>query len=190
LTGIATGTIASCLDVLSSWLSDLRLGVCRDMWWMSRNLCCAGLDRKFSFVSTTLFRLSLTIFARPTAGETCRAWKTWGEIVGEEQHVFTRAVTQYGLYMLLAVSRFSLPRPLNYTETSLHRFYSLSPLRCSFKCSRRTHFTRESQRSKRFSEDSLWMVSFHPQLSSSSLSAYLLPSLPVSVSAKKDLWFM
>ncbi|GAA5956912.1 hypothetical protein JCM3765_006638 [Sporobolomyces pararoseus] len=81
LTGIATGTIASCLDVLSSWLSDLRLGVCRDMWWMSRNLCCAGLD----------------------PGETCRAWKTWGEIVGDEQHVIARAITQYSLYMILAV---------------------------------------------------------------------------------------
>ncbi|GAA5895612.1 uncharacterized protein JCM6883_001562 [Sporobolomyces salmoneus] len=81
LTGIATGTIASCLDVLSSWLSDLRLGVCRDMWWMSRNLCCAGLD----------------------PSETCRAWKTWGEIVGDERHMIARAITQYGLYMLLAV---------------------------------------------------------------------------------------
>ncbi|GAA6013991.1 hypothetical protein JCM11491_003479 [Sporobolomyces phaffii] len=81
LTGIATGTIASCLDVLSSWLSDLRLGVCRDMWWMSRNLCCAGLD----------------------PSETCRAWMTWGELVGDEQHVVARAMTQYSLYMLLAV---------------------------------------------------------------------------------------
>ncbi|GAA5830043.1 hypothetical protein JCM3766R1_006747 [Sporobolomyces carnicolor] len=81
LTGIATGTIASCLDVLSSWLSDLRLGVCRDMWWMSRNLCCAGLD----------------------PSETCRAWKTWGELVGGERHVIARAIAQYGLYMLLAV---------------------------------------------------------------------------------------
>ncbi|GAA5827847.1 hypothetical protein JCM5353_005667 [Sporobolomyces roseus] len=81
LTGIATGTIASCLDVLSSWLSDLRLGVCRDMWWMSRHLCCAGLD----------------------PAETCRAWRTWGEIVGDEQHIVLRAITQYSLYMILAV---------------------------------------------------------------------------------------
>ncbi|GAA5879751.1 hypothetical protein JCM16303_004161 [Sporobolomyces ruberrimus] len=81
LIGIATGAIASCLDVLSSWLSDLRLGVCRDMWWMSRNLCCAGLD----------------------PGESCRAWKTWGEIVGDEQHVVARAMTQYSVYMILAV---------------------------------------------------------------------------------------
>lgn len=102
LTGIATGTIASCLDVLSSWLSDLRLGVCRDMWWMSRNLCCAGLDRESRAVPTA-GRFSLTLPRPSIASETCRAWKTWGELVGGEQHVIARAIAQYGLYMLLAV---------------------------------------------------------------------------------------
>ncbi|BGP25738.1 chloride channel [Rhodotorula toruloides] len=81
LTGMATGVIASCLDILSAWLSDLRLGACRDMWWMSRGLCCAGLDPQ----------------------ETCRAWRTWGEIVGDEKHVVLRALTQYSVYMALAV---------------------------------------------------------------------------------------
>lgn len=47
VTGVVVGTIASCLDILSAWLSDLRLGACKDMWWMSRGLCCAGLDRAF-----------------------------------------------------------------------------------------------------------------------------------------------
>ncbi|GAA5868332.1 hypothetical protein JCM1840_005642 [Sporobolomyces johnsonii] len=81
LTGMATGVVASCLDILSAWLSDLRLGACRDMWWMSRGLCCAGLD----------------------PSETCRAWRTWGEIVGDEKHVVLRALTQYSVYMVLAV---------------------------------------------------------------------------------------
>ncbi|GAA5864849.1 hypothetical protein JCM8547_009250 [Rhodosporidiobolus lusitaniae] len=81
LTGVLTGVVASCLDILSAWLSDLRLGACRDMWWMSRGLCCAGLDPE----------------------ETCRAWRTWGEIVGDEKHVILRALTQYGVYIFLAV---------------------------------------------------------------------------------------
>ncbi|GAA5982488.1 hypothetical protein JCM11641_006131 [Rhodosporidiobolus odoratus] len=51
------------------------------MWWMSRGLCCAGLD----------------------PDETCRAWLTWGEIVGDEKHVILRALTQYGVYIFLAV---------------------------------------------------------------------------------------
>ncbi|BGP01071.1 Anion/proton exchange transporter GEF1 [Rhodotorula toruloides] len=82
LTGMATGVIASCLDILSAWLSDLRLGACRDMWWMSRGLCCAGLDPQ----------------------ETCRAWRTWGEIVGDEKHVVLRALTQYSVYIAFAVA--------------------------------------------------------------------------------------
>lgn len=53
VTGIVTGAIASALDILSAWLSDLRLGACKDMWWMSRGLCCAGLDRTSS--SSRLF---------------------------------------------------------------------------------------------------------------------------------------
>jgi chloride channel 3/4/5 len=49
LIGIGTGTLAASLDILSSWLSDLRLGSCRDMWWMSKGVCCAGLDRTCPF---------------------------------------------------------------------------------------------------------------------------------------------
>ena len=43
-TGVGTGTLAACLDILSAWLSDLRSGLCRDTWWMSKATCCAGLD--------------------------------------------------------------------------------------------------------------------------------------------------
>ena len=42
--GVATGILAAGLDILSAWLSDLRFGVCRDMWWMSKGVCCTGLD--------------------------------------------------------------------------------------------------------------------------------------------------
>lgn len=45
LVGVLTGAVASGLDMLSAWLSDLRTGKCTDMWWMSKGLCCAGLDR-------------------------------------------------------------------------------------------------------------------------------------------------
>ena len=44
-TGIATGVLASAMDIVTAWLSDLRFGICRDQWWMSRASCCTGLDR-------------------------------------------------------------------------------------------------------------------------------------------------
>ncbi|ORY65634.1 chloride channel [Leucosporidium creatinivorum] len=80
-TGIGTGAVASCLDILSAWLSDLRMGVCRDRWWMSKGVCCMGLDR----------------------GEVCNAWKVWGEGAGNSGHFILRSMTQYSVYMILAV---------------------------------------------------------------------------------------
>ncbi|KPV74558.1 uncharacterized protein RHOBADRAFT_54361 [Rhodotorula graminis WP1] len=81
LVGVLTGAVASGLDILSAWLSDLRTGKCTDMWWMSKGLCCAGLD----------------------PGEQCRAWMTWGEIAAKEGHVVARALAQYSVYMATAV---------------------------------------------------------------------------------------
>ncbi|GAA5857309.1 hypothetical protein JCM9279_005130 [Rhodotorula babjevae] len=81
LVGILTGAVASGLDILSAWLSDLRTGKCTDMWWMSKGLCCAGL----------------------APGEQCRAWRTWGEIAAKEGHVVARALAQYSVYISTAV---------------------------------------------------------------------------------------
>ncbi|KAK4055889.1 chloride channel [Microbotryomycetes sp. JL221] len=76
-TGLATGLVASSLDVLSAWLSDMRFGICKDSWWMSQAMCCAGLD----------------------PGEQCNAWHVWGQQSG----VFARSLIQYSIYMTLAV---------------------------------------------------------------------------------------
>ncbi|KDE05331.1 hypothetical protein MVLG_04247 [Microbotryum lychnidis-dioicae p1A1 Lamole] len=84
-TGLATGLVASCLDILSAWLSDLRTGKCSDAWWLSEAACCTGLD--------------------PT--DTCNSWRTWAQIAGGNepgQRVVLKAVTQYSVYMVLAVA--------------------------------------------------------------------------------------
>lgn len=125
VTGVVVGTIASCLDILSAWLSDLRLGACKDMWWMSRGLCCAGLDRTFVPFSSLCAEQAtqredfLGVHTRDNAAvsertlirkvfgaanETCRAWQTWGELVASEKHIVVRAIAQYGVYITLAVS--------------------------------------------------------------------------------------
>lgn len=110
VTGVVTGAIASCLDILSAWLSDLRLGVCKDMWWMSRGLCCAGLDRTcmalFHLRAPRAFSIAVSLMGSltRTAKETCRAWQTWGEVVANERHIVARALAQYSVYIALAVS--------------------------------------------------------------------------------------
>lgn len=86
-TGVTVGLLAASMDVVTAWLADLRSGVCRDQWWMSRRSCCTGLD----------------------AGEICNAWKTWGDVAGQESvHVVVRSLTQYSLYILLAVRSLDL----------------------------------------------------------------------------------
>lgn len=42
--GIGTGVLAATLDILTSWLTDLRYGACTDTWWMNKSVCCTGLD--------------------------------------------------------------------------------------------------------------------------------------------------
>jgi chloride channel 3/4/5 len=149
LIGVLTGAVASCLDILSAWLSDLRLGGCRDMWWMSRGLCCAGLDRAFP-TFPLFFRRYRANLVSCAADETCRAWRTWGEIAGDESHIVVRALTQYGVYILLAV-RFSF---FSYDFLS-HRYFcrssSPSPPPSSSKSSLPSPSTRESPKSRPFS---------------------------------------
>jgi hypothetical protein len=54
---------------------------------------------------------------RITAGEVCNAWKVWGEGAGINGHYILRAMTQYSVYMTLAV-RISLFRRLGEKLTS------------------------------------------------------------------------
>lgn len=44
-TGVTVGLLAASLDIVTAWLSDLRSGVCRDMYWAPKAICCTGLDR-------------------------------------------------------------------------------------------------------------------------------------------------
>lgn len=102
LAGIGTGVVASCLDILSAWLTDLRGGVCRDTWWMSKAVCCTGLDRE-----SLHHRLVRGVCAYDggsfAAGEACAAWRPWADFAGDPTHLVARALTQYSLYITLAV---------------------------------------------------------------------------------------
>lgn len=40
LVGLATGACAGIVDIGTSWLSDLKLGVCKNAFWLNREECC------------------------------------------------------------------------------------------------------------------------------------------------------
>lgn len=56
-TGIAVGTIAACIDLVSDWLGDLKTGYCSNVagggrFYLNKYFCCWGLDSKSSKDST------------------------------------------------------------------------------------------------------------------------------------------
>jgi len=58
LTGIMTGAIAACIDVISDWLGDVKQGVCKagvggGKFYLNKTFCCWGLDG-----NTRRFRVS------------------------------------------------------------------------------------------------------------------------------------
>jgi len=42
--GVATGIVASLIDIGVEWISDLKRGVCLPEVWLSHTMCCRGLE--------------------------------------------------------------------------------------------------------------------------------------------------
>jgi chloride channel 3/4/5 len=55
--GIFIGVNAACINVITEWLSDFKLGYCSQGWYLNQQFCC--------------WQESL---------ETCTAWKPWSSI--------------------------------------------------------------------------------------------------------------
>src|ERR1700726_2497779 len=57
MTGIFIGVNAACINVITEWLSDFKLGYCTDHWYLNQQFCC--------------WQESL---------ETCTNWRSWSSI--------------------------------------------------------------------------------------------------------------
>ncbi|KAI9206915.1 putative voltage-gated chloride channel [Polychytrium aggregatum] len=44
IVGVTIGVIASWIAVVAAWLTDARIGYCRADWYLTKSVCCAGLD--------------------------------------------------------------------------------------------------------------------------------------------------
>lgn len=40
LVGLVTGTVAGIIDIGSSWMSDLKFGICPEAFWLNMEQCC------------------------------------------------------------------------------------------------------------------------------------------------------
>lgn len=64
LVGAGIGLNAALIDVVTSWLTDIKFGVCKGSWWLNSKFCCWEID--------------------PVAGEdgesACLDWRNWSEV--------------------------------------------------------------------------------------------------------------
>ena len=67
LVGIAIGLIAACLNIITEWLSDIKLGYCTTAFYLNESFCCWGAEDGPSF------RPSPITCCSPYTGADCRS---------------------------------------------------------------------------------------------------------------------
>ncbi|WRT63642.1 uncharacterized protein IL334_000565 [Kwoniella shivajii] len=59
LVGVIIGISAAMISIITSWLSDIKLGYCTTGWWLTQKYCCLEITEEF---------------------ESCAEWRKWGGI--------------------------------------------------------------------------------------------------------------
>lgn len=67
LVGAGIGFNAALIDVITSWLTDLKFGYCRVSWWLNSKFCCWEIDPVGSG-------------NEGSADELCEDWRNWSDV--------------------------------------------------------------------------------------------------------------
>lgn len=67
LVGAGIGVNAALIDVITSWLTDLKFGYCRVSWWLNSKFCCWEIDPVGSG-------------NEGSADELCEDWRNWADV--------------------------------------------------------------------------------------------------------------
>ncbi|OWT40649.1 chloride channel, other eukaryote [Cryptococcus neoformans] len=59
LVGVIIGVSAALISIITTWLSDIKMGHCTTGWWLSRKFCCLEVSDEL---------------------EACAEWKNWGGV--------------------------------------------------------------------------------------------------------------
>ncbi|XP_065182931.1 H(+)/Cl(-) exchange transporter 5-like [Sycon ciliatum] len=84
LVGMATGFAAGVIDIGTTWMSDLKEGVCMDSFYFNKEACCFGSNE-------TSYEV-----------EHCKEWKTWAELfltTDDEHQVY---IFNYFFYVIVS----------------------------------------------------------------------------------------
>jgi chloride channel 3/4/5 len=74
LEGVMIGLNAALISITTEWLSDIKMGYCKDGWWLNQGFCCWE--------------------NQTDEEEGCEAWTRWSRF----------AVIQWFIYVICAVS--------------------------------------------------------------------------------------
>ncbi|EFX79887.1 hypothetical protein DAPPUDRAFT_319185 [Daphnia pulex] len=86
LVGLAAGTVASIVDIGTTWMTDLKYGICPEAFWLDREQCCWSSNQ--------------TAFGY----DNCSQWLTWPKLVGLSDESAGGYIIAYISYVLWALS--------------------------------------------------------------------------------------
>ncbi|KAJ8297781.1 hypothetical protein KUTeg_024312 [Tegillarca granosa] len=85
LVGVTTGVCAGVIDIGTSWMSDIKEGICRDAFWLNREQCCwSANDSTFD-------------------EEGCTQWYSWSEMLGTGTDGAGSYIIKYFMYIIWAL---------------------------------------------------------------------------------------
>ncbi|KAI7956875.1 hypothetical protein MJO28_003970 [Puccinia striiformis f. sp. tritici] len=81
LVGMTIGLNAALISIITAWLSNLKMGYCKQGWWLNSKFCCWEIERSTS----TIVREGISIGLSGASGvigsggteEGCDDWQTW-----------------------------------------------------------------------------------------------------------------
>ncbi|KAK2720092.1 H(+)/Cl(-) exchange transporter 5-like isoform X2 [Artemia franciscana] len=80
--GLAAGTVASVVDIGTTWMTDLKYGICPEAFWLDEEQCC------WSSNETTF------------GANNCSQWLTWPQMLGVESEGAGSYILSYMFYVV------------------------------------------------------------------------------------------
>lgn len=94
MVGVIGGAAAGMIDIGTSWMSDLRFGICPEEFWFNKEQCCWSSEETYS------------------AGNNCSNWYSWPEVFGHSPDGAGAYIISYIFYVLWSLLFASLAASL------------------------------------------------------------------------------
>lgn len=113
LVGIVSGCVAGVIDIGASWMTDLKLGICPQAFWLNREQCCWS-SNETTFDSGNCSQVCYTIdgpnnskSVHPSLLNSLYAsgiqWRTWSEVMGNSREGVAAYIISFFFYTVWAL---------------------------------------------------------------------------------------